>query len=415
MRKTSPLLWQRPNWPNLTANAPAVFSALLAARKRQGEVIGRAGAIGLNQAAEITGAAFVREAMSTAAIEGEALNPASVQSSVLRKLGIESPLSAPFSRDVDGLIEVMHDASFGFERPLDEDRLCRWQSALFPGGTSGIKRIAVGRYRDHLDPMQIVSGYPGREIVHYTAPRSADVKREMDAFLAWFARTAPAAPQAPPIDGIARAAIAHLWFETIHPFEDGNGRLGRAIIDLAMAEDARSPTRLYSLSAEIMKNRRGYYDALSAAQHGDTDVSAWVQWFAEALACACVSAAALMDSAIERSRFWANHADLALNIRQRKVVQRLLDDGDGGFIGPLNAEKYIKLTGASKPTASRDLADLVQLGLLSTRGQGKALRYFVRVPGWTHAAPTTQESSAAPPEPAIFLPTKTARPPPHSW
>src|SRR5687768_10364461 len=227
-------IWRLPDWPKLHFDIAAASPALLCARERQGQVRGMARAIGPDEMQNIEREVWTNEALATAAIEGERLELAAVRSSVLRHLGQGD--SGPYSRDVDGLVEVMQDASSGFEQPLDADRLCRWQSALFPGGTSGIRRIAVGRFRDHEDPMQIVSGLPGREVVHYTAPPSSSVPREMDAFLSWFAATPPRRDAPPTLDGIARAAIAHLWFETIHPFEDGNGRIGRAIADMALAQ-----------------------------------------------------------------------------------------------------------------------------------------------------------------------------------
>jgi Fic family protein len=263
--------------------------------------------------------------------------------------------------------------------------LFSWQAALFPSGYSGLQRIAVGKYRQHTDPMQIVSGLPGKEVVHFTAPPSTQVGLEMDKFLQWFSQTAPGAARGAELDGMARAAIAHVWFETIHPFEDGNGRIGRAIIDMAMAQDLGAPTRLFSLSSQMLKDRKGYYEALSAAQHGSTDVSAWVQWFARALGQACVATSALLDTAVEKSRFWATHSQVTLNERQRKVIQRLLDEGNGGFLAGLNVQKYIKMTGTSKPTATRDLGDLVRYGLLRVRGRGKAVRYGVAAPEWTHS------------------------------
>ena len=185
-------------------------------------------------------------------------------------------------RHVDGLVEVIDDATAASEKPLDDNRLHRWQSALFPGSTSGIRRIAVGRYRDHADPMQIVSGMPGREVVHFEAPPSARVPSEMKRFLTWFARTTPAPGRPAGIDGLARAAIAHLWFESIHPFEDGNGRIGRAIVDMAIAQDHSKPGRLYSLSQQLLESRSGYYDALNRAQRGDVDVPGWTHGVAEA-------------------------------------------------------------------------------------------------------------------------------------
>ena len=370
------LIWQQKGWPNFTVTSPAVDTALLQARKSQGEVIGRAAAVGLAQSGSVLQEVMTQEVIATAAIEGEKLDPASVRSSILRQLGhLQTTDAAPRSRHLDGLVEVIQDATLGFKQRLTEDRLLRWQSALFPGGTSGIRRIAVGRYRDHSDLMQIVSGQPGKETIHYTAPPSAQVPAEMLAFLAWFAETTTQ-------NGIIRAAIAHLWFESIHPFEDGNGRIGRAIMDMALAQDLGEATRLYSLSSQLMQHRKGYYDALHQAQHGTLDVSDWVLWFTQQFSLACQATCALMDRALEKSTFWQTHSATPLNERQRKVIQRLLDDGDGGFLGGLNADKYMKMTSTSKATATRDLADLVKNGLLRSTGQGKAVRYYVAVAGW---------------------------------
>jgi len=379
-----PYLWQRPDWPALTFDAQAVAPVIAEARRAQGAVEAKALAIGIERTGEIAREVLERETLATAAIEGEKLPADAVRSSVLRRLGLAR--GGPVDRHVDGLVQVIGDATAAFDAPLDEDRLCRWQAALFPGGTSGIRRIAVGRYREHADPMQIVSGPPGREVVHYEAPPSSRVRGEMRRFLAWFARTAPSATgRTGAIDGLARAAIAHLWFETVHPFEDGNGRLGRAIADMAIAQDHRVPVRLYSLSQQLLDTRGAYYDALNAAQRGDVDTTAWVGWFAEQFALACRRSGETLDRAIEKSRFWSDRAAAGvLNERQRKVLQRLLDDGDGGFAGGLNADKYVAMTGASKATATRDLSDLVAKTLLRTTGQGKALRYYIDVPGWTH-------------------------------
>jgi len=379
----SKLIWQHDDWPHLVITQANVTQSLLMARQRQGELIGKARAIGLGQTGSAVQEVLFQEVMATSAIEGENLNPAAVRSSVMRKLGFEPPTGSARSRQVDDLVDVIQDAIIGFDQPLDHDRLFRWQAALFPSGYSGLQRIAVGKYRQHTDPMQIVSGLPGKEVVHFTAPPSARLGLEMDKFLQWFGQTAPGAARDAELDGIARAAMAHVWFETIHPFEDGNGRIGRAIVDMAMAQDLGAPNRLFSLSSQMLKDRKGYYEALSAVQHGSTDVSAWVQWFAQALGQACVAASALLDAEVDKSRFWATHSQLTLNERQRKVVQRLLDEGNSGFLGGLNVQKYIKMTGTSKPTATRDLGDLVRYGLLRARGQGKAVRYDVAVPGWT--------------------------------
>ncbi|WP_237380913.1 Fic family protein [Cupriavidus sp. SW-Y-13] len=382
-------IWRRADWPEgaLAYDAHKTAPDLAEAYRTYGLLEGKATTLGLGSTSEVALDALSDEVLATAAIEGERLPLDAVRSSVLRRFGLAT--SGPFNRSVDGLVDVISDATSAIDTPLDEDRLCRWQSALFPGGTSGIHRIAVGRYRDHVDPMQIVSGRPGREVVHYEAPPSKDVSMQMERFLLWFADTSPTSTSAmsvggKPIDGFARAAIAHLWFETIHPFEDGNGRIGRAIADMAMAQHLRQPVRLYSLSRQLLSSRAAYYDALNQAQRSQTDVTAWVQWFAHQSTAACHAAIQVIDQAIEKRRFWEKQEGIALHERQRKVLQRLLDDGDGGFLGGLNAEKYMKMTGVSKATATRDLAAMVASGQLWSHGAGKALRYFVNVPGWTH-------------------------------
>jgi Fic family protein len=368
-------IWQHRDWPRFRYDAAAAGAALHEAREMKGRVHGMAHATGIQGMEDVVRDVWTQEAIATAAIEGEKLELAAVRSSVLQRL--TGHADGPVQRHVDGLVEVMHDAMDGFDRPLDADRLCRWQSALFPGGTAGIRRIAVGRFRDHDDPMQIVSGLPGKEVVHYTAPSSAAVPGEMAAFLDWFAQPAEG-------DGLARAAVAHLWFETIHPFEDGNGRLGRAIADMALAQDDGAPLRLYSLSRQILADRKGYYQALEQAQSGSLDATPFVQWFAGVFAQACLASCEVIETVLAKSRFWTAHAAAPINLRQRQVLQRLLDAGDGGFLGGLNAEKYLKMVKTSKPTATRDLAGLVQAGMLRTTGQGKAVRYYVNVPGWEH-------------------------------
>lgn len=391
MMSTLPWIWQRPNWPQLTYSASDAAADLAEAYRMHGVLEGKAAAIGLGASSPLALAALADEVQATAAIEGEQLSVEAVRSSVMRRLGLAA--SGPTDRHVDGLVEVIHDATSAIDLPLDVDRLCRWQSALFPGGTSGIRRIAVGRYRDHDDPMQIVSGLPGREVVHYVAPASKDVPAQMARFLQWFADSNPAHQAA--FDGLARAAIAHVWFESIHPFEDGNGRIGRAIVDMALAQCFRQPVRLYSLSRQLKAAHAGYYDALNQAQRGNTDVTHWVRWFARQCTAACLAASQVIDQAIQKKRFWEQDRASDLSGRHRKVLQRLLDAGDGGFEGGLNAEKFIKMTGVSKATATRDLGDLVDRGLLRKLGEGKAVRYYVNVPGWSHGLPAAADGSDA--------------------
>ena len=390
-------IWQRPGWPKLVFDAEAIANDLNRAHLQQGRLLGLLDAIGLSDSREITRELWVQEAMATAAIEGEKLDLASVRSSVAHRLGLVD--ATTHDRHIDGLVDVMQDAANAYQSVLDDDRLCRWQSALFPGGTSGLRRIAVGRYREHADPMQIVSGRQGHEVVHYTAPASDQVAGEMAKFLAWFDASRPgnpiesaASPQASvsPINGIARAALAHLWFETIHPFEDGNGRLGRAIVDMVLAQELGAPARMLGMSRQLLTVRSAYYDALSLAQRGTLDVTPWVQWFVQTFTQSCIQSQAVVKQALDKARFRLRASSLALNARQNKVLNRLLEAGSpelgGGFLGGMSAEKYSKITGASKATATRDLVDLLSKGLLKVEGVGKATRYALDVPGWGQAA-----------------------------
>jgi len=380
--KSPSWIWQHPDWPHFQFDLPRVAPVLAHAHRMHGVVEGKAAAIGLEPTSEVALGAFADEVVATTEIEGQRLPLDAVRSSVMRRLGLDT--SGPSDRHVEGLVDVLHDATTAFDATLTDDRLYRWQSALFPGGTSSIRRIVVGRYREHEDPMQIVSGLPGREVVHYQAPPSREVALHMQSFLAWFESTKPRNTTDALMDGLVRAAIAHLWFESIHPFEDGNGRVGRAIVDLALAQHLRQPVRLYSLSRQLLGSRSAYYDALNLAQRGGSDVTDWVLWFASQWAAACESASWTIDQALLKKRFWEQPAASGLLERQRKVLQRLLDAGDGGFLGGLNAEKYIKMTGVSKPTATRDLTQMTHRGLLLSHGAGKATRYVIAVEGWTH-------------------------------
>jgi len=304
-------IWQQPDWPNFKIQGIGVQDALLRARKKQGEVIGQANAIGLQGAQELIQSRYVQEIIATSAIEGEKLNLDSVRSSVFRKLGVALANDlAPLDKKVDGLVNILQDALESREDDLSAEKLFQWHQALFPGKINARTRIRVGDFRDHEDPMQIISGRQGKETVHYTAPPSSSVGSEIEIFLDWFNQTRPnrfvdadSKNLGPQIDGLERAAIAHLWFETIHPFEDGNGRLGRAIVEMAMAQDAHSGEKLYSLSEQMMASRSSYYDALNAAQHGNLDISEWVIWFAHACELACEASCEVMKKAIERSHY----------------------------------------------------------------------------------------------------------------
>ena len=385
-------LWHHPAWPAFTFDAAALSQDLSNARLEQGKLLGLLEAVGLQAGQEVARELWVQEAMATAAIEGEKLDLAAVRSSVAHRLGLADLPTA--DRHVDGLVTVMADATEQYQAPLTQERLCLWQAALFPGGSANLRRIAVGRYRDHADAMQIVSGRLGREVVHYVAPPSAQVPQEMEGFLAWFALPASvpgtASGKAPGLHGLARAALAHLWFETIHPFEDGNGRLGRAIVDMALAQDMGAAVRVFGMARQMMTTRAAYYDALNLAQRSMSgaalDVTPWVQWFVQAFTQGCITSQAVVKQALEKAEFRQRAAACGVNARQTKVLDRLLEAGNstlrGGFLGGLTSDKYCKLTGTSKATATRDLVDLAVKGLLRITGVGKATRYAIAIDLW---------------------------------
>ena len=385
-------LWHHPAWPAFTFDAAALSQDLSNARLEQGKLLGLLEAVGLQAGQEVARELWVQEAMATAAIEGEKLDLAAVRWSVAHRLGLADLPTA--DRHVDGLVTVMADATEQYQAPLTQERLCLWQAALFPGGSANLRRIAVGRYRDHADAMQIVSGRLGREVVHYVAPPSAQVPQEMEGFLAWFALPASvpgtASGKAPGLHGLARAALAHLWFETIHPFEDGNGRLGRAIVDMALAQDMGAAVRVFGMARQMMTTRAAYYDALNLAQRSMSgaalDVTPWVQWFAQAFTQGCITSQAVVKQALEKAEFRQRAAACGVNARQTKVLDRLLEAGNstltGGFLGGLTSDKYCKLTGTSKATATRDLVDLAVKGLLRITGVGKATRYAIAIDLW---------------------------------
>jgi Fic family protein len=376
-------IWTSPTWPRLTYDLERLAGPLGRARLEGGRLYGMAAAIGAHELALVQRDVWSGEAVATAAIEGETFDLASVRSTVARRLGINPEFVAAIPRNVEGLLDVMESAATEWDSDLTEERMCRWHASLFPAGGSALRSIETGRYRSHDDPMQIVSGPIGREVVHYEAPPSAAVRAEMHNFLDWFNRT-----RATPLDGILRAGLAHVWFETIHPFEDGNGRIGRAIVDMALAQDARLPTRLHCVSAELRRRQVAYYEALNQAQRGTSNVTAWLEWFTNVFADSCQASTALIDEALVRARFWAEHKHVALNARQRKVVNKMLEAGPGRFEGGLTQRKYVSMTGASPATSSRDITDLVSKGILVLgNAAGRSTYYNLAIAGWGWHAP----------------------------
>lgn len=377
-------IWQRPGWPALRYDAVRVGEALSRARRAQGQVEGKLAVLGFEQRLELAAEAWAQEALATSAIEGERLDLAAVRSSVARRLGVGRHDGPQASRHVEGLLDIMDDATTRCHDAVTHERLQAWHAALFPTGYSGMTKIRVGGYREHAEPMQIVSGRIGREKVHFQAPGSALVPEEMDRLLQWF-------NAATERDLLVRAALAHLWFETIHPFEDGNGRLGRVLVDLLMARDSGGTSRLFRTSQRLLERRRDYYGQLEAAQHGDVDVTGWVCWFIEQMQAICEDASKAVDITLVKARFWLVQGNKALSERQRKVMNLLLDAGPGGFDGGMSTRKYESITGASRATASRELIDLEALGLLDQVGAGRSTRYHVKLPGWGQADAPTQD------------------------
>ncbi len=362
-------IWEQRNWPRFSWDEAAIASPLGQARLAQGRVLGAVGILDPALTNEAVAAVLVGEGLATSAIEGERLDANAVRSSVARRLGLPAAgLPAP-PRSVDGLIEVLLDATRGHASPLTVERLRRWHAALFPTGQSGLRRIRTGALRGD-DPMQVVSQRGGRERVHFVAPPRERLERELRRFLDWFANP-PAG-----LDGLLRAGLTHLWFVTLHPFEDGNGRIARALTDMALAQDEREAQRFFSLSARIEQEREAYYDALEKAQRGNLEVTPWLSWFLEQTAAACATAETTVSGVLAKARFWLRYPGANFNDRQRRVLNRLLDAGPGGSEGGITTRKYANLTRVSRATAYRELSDLVTKGCLEPAGGGGRSRAY---------------------------------------
>lgn len=356
-------IWQQPDWPTFRWNDAAVTPCLSRARLAQGKVLGAVRMLDASLTREALVAILVEDGVTTSAIEGEKLDLDAVRSSVARHLGLPTAGLPAVPRAVDGLVEVLMDATRHYDQPLTLDRLCGWQAGLFPTGYSGLRQIRVGELRGD-DPMQVVSGRMGRERLHFLAPPRISLAKQVKGFFTWFNKPDPN------VDGLVRAGLAHLWFVTLHPFEDGNGRLARAITDMAIAQDEKQPMRFFSLSAQILREREAYYDQLESTQRGGLDITAWLVWFLTQVEAACTDADNIVANTLGKARFWLRHQQTALNERQRKVLNRLLDAGPDGFEGCMTNRKYMSLTSVSRATATRELADLVEKGCVRAVGGG---------------------------------------------
>ena len=358
------------DWPNFRWDRAGLAEQLAAVRHRQGHLLGRMEALGFELRSEAVLRTLTQDAVKSSEIEGEVLNPEQVRSSLARRLGLDIAGLVPASRYVDGTVDMLLDATRNFARPLTADRLFDWHAALFPTGRSGLKRITVGGWRrSEGGPMQVVSGLPGREKVHFQAPDADRIEGEMNRFLTWFEESSQG------VDPVIKAAVAHIWFVTIHPFDDGNGRIGRAIMDMALARSEGTSQRFYSMSARLRTERNAYYETLEAAQKGDLDITLRLAWFLRILGQAFEDAEEHLSVALRKARFRGSRAALESNDRQRKMLDRLLD----GFEGKLTSSKYAKILKCSQDTALRDIDDLVKREILvRDPARGRSTSYSLK-------------------------------------
>ena len=357
---------QHTGWPDFKWDAPSLSYLLAEVRNAQGRLLGRMDGLGLPLRVQATLTTLTADVTKSSAIEGEFLNQEQVRSSIARKLGLDVAGMVSSSRNIDGIVEMMLDATQNFQQPLTYERLFAWQAALFPTGRSGMTRITVGNWRtSESGPMQVVSGAIGRERVHFEAPVAERIPQEMGRFLLWL-------EQDQGIDSVLKAGIAHFWFVTIHPFEDGNGRVGRAIADLLLARSDGMCERFYSLSSQIESERKEYYEKLEACQRGGLDITLWLRWFLECFGRALMGAETLLEQVLRKARLWQRISQGPVNDRQRVVLNRLLD----GFEGKLTSSKYSKLAKCSSDTALRDIQDLVSRGImLQSPSGGRSTSY----------------------------------------
>lgn len=362
---------EQSDWPLFRWRDEELSAQLADVRHRQGRLIGRMEALGFPLQAEAVLATLTQDVLKSSEIEGEILPADQVRSSIARRLGMDVGGVAAVDRHVDGVVEMMLDATRNYQAPLTRDRLFDWHAALFPTGRSGIRQISVGAWRnDATGPMEVVSGPLGREKVHFRAPKADRLDAEMMAFLTWLNDPSR-------IDPVLRAGLAHLWFVTIHPFDDGNGRIARAIADLALARSEKSAQRFYSMSAQIRIERNDYYKALERAQRGTLDITSWLAWFLGCLGQAIDGAEDILSGVLRKARFWETHGTAPLNERQLMMVNRLLD----GFEGKLTSSQWAKLAKCSQDTALRDINALIERGVLRRdEAGGRSTGYLLSAP-----------------------------------
>ncbi len=350
-------LHQKENWTDFKWDNDKLLALLGNVRHLQGRLLGQMENLGFHLQEEAVLTTLTLDVLKSSEIEGELLNKEQVRSSIARRLGLEVSGLIDSPRNVDGVVEMMLDATQRFSCSLTDERLFGWHAALFPTGRSGMYKIEVAKYRSGV--MQVVSGPMGKEKVHYEAPNGELVESEMTKFLQWFNNGSQTDP-------VIKAAIAHFWFVTIHPFDDGNGRIARAIADMQLARSDNTPQRFYSMSTQILAERKKYYEVLEKVQQSDGDITAWLEWFLSCLERALVNSEEILNAVLVKAKFWEQHQQTNLNKRQRLMINKLLD----GFDGKLTSSKWGKITKASSDTALRDIQDLINKGLLRKEAQG---------------------------------------------
>jgi Fic family protein len=375
-------IWQRPDWPQWRFDAAALAEPLAQVHRAQGHLAGRMAELGMAQRGLASLQALTQEVITTSAIEGEALNLDAVRSSIARRLGVDIGALAPADRHVDGVVDMVLDATQHHTQPLTAERLFGWHAALFPTGYSGHLRIRIGAWRnDAAGPMQVVSGAVGREKVHFQAPPASSLPQETAAFLQWFNAASASANAAS--DPLMRAALAHLWLVTLHPFDDGNGRISRAVGDMALARAEGTAQRFYSLSAQIQRERKQYYEQLEATQSGTLDVTPWLSWFLACLLRAVQRADSLLAGVLGKAQFWQRWAGTPLSARQTLVLNHILDPTPGDpeaqpNPAALTNKKWAFLAKCSADTALRDITDLLERGMLrKMESGGRSTGYLV--------------------------------------
>ncbi len=369
MRRLPRYIHELPDWPKFRWDQDRLAGPLAAVRHQQGRLIGRMEALGFPLQQEATLEALTDETVKSSEIEGEKLDVEQVRSSIARRLGMDVGGVDIVDRRIEGVVEMMLDATRNYEQPLTAERLFGWHASLFPTGRSGMRKLRVGAWRDDsTGPMQVVSGPVGRERVHFEGPPAKRLDRQMTAFLRWFNEgTGP-----PVADEVLKAGLAHLWFVTIHPFDDGNGRIARAIADLALARSEHSSQRFYGMSAQIRRERNDYYEILERTQKGTLEVTPWMEWFLACLGRAIDGAETTLAAVLRKARFWQSLRDMPINERQRVMLNRLLDR----FEGKLTTSKWAAIAKCSSDTALRDIIDLVERGVLVRNpGAGRSTSY----------------------------------------